>query len=100
MKLWLDDLRPAPDGFTLAKSRDEAIALLKTGEVEFASLDHDILWDEGGDGEMWEERRTGLAVVIWMRDHGVWPKDGVAVHSSNKLGRARMQALIDEHYQK
>ena len=29
MKIWLDDIRPAPEGFTLAHSVNEAIALIK-----------------------------------------------------------------------
>ncbi len=31
-RLWVDDLRPAPDGWTWAKSSSEAIALLEAGE--------------------------------------------------------------------
>jgi hypothetical protein len=41
-----------------------------------------------------------MAVVEWMRDHNVWPRDGVAVHSQNpEKGRA-MKKLIHEcrHY--
>jgi hypothetical protein len=46
MKLWLDDIRKpwmhGCIGFEWAKTVDEAIALLKTGRVTFASLDHDL----------------------------------------------------------
>src|SRR5438309_1594271 len=43
MKLWLDDIRPTPDDtWTWAKTVPEAIDLLKTGEVTYASLDHDL----------------------------------------------------------
>ena len=40
--LWLDDIRPAPRGFTHARTIEEAKALLETGVVAFASLDHDL----------------------------------------------------------
>ena len=47
MKLWLDDRRPAPAGWTRAFSVAEAQALLKTGQIEEASLDHDLGACEG-----------------------------------------------------
>ena len=34
MKIWLDDIRPAPDGFTLAHSVNEAIALIEKAEKD------------------------------------------------------------------
>lgn len=42
MRVWLDDTRAMPDDYThWAKTSDEAIELLKTGQVEEISLDHD-----------------------------------------------------------
>jgi hypothetical protein len=34
MKIWLDDIRPAPVGFVLAHSVNEAIALIKKAEKD------------------------------------------------------------------
>ena len=49
MKLWLDDLRPpwryGYIGWEWAKNAGEAIALLKTGKVTQASLDHDLSYE-------------------------------------------------------
>lgn len=43
MRVFLDDVRETPEGFThRAFNADEAITLLITGEVEFISLDHDL----------------------------------------------------------
>ena len=47
MKIWLDDIRPAPEGFTLAQSVNEAIALIEKAEIEGAGIelidcDHDL----------------------------------------------------------
>lgn len=42
VKLWLDDVRPAPPGWTHVRSVNEALALLATGTVTAASLDHDL----------------------------------------------------------
>lgn len=64
MKLWLDDIRPPLDGsWTWAHNYDEAVELLKTGEVEYASLDHDLgdgnryrlSRDENDDSHLWME---------------------------------------------
>jgi len=42
MKLYVDDLRKCPEGWTLARTNTEAIRLLATGYVEEISIDHDI----------------------------------------------------------
>jgi len=87
MKLWLDDVRPEPPGWTRAHSVAEAIAYLSAGEVTCASLDHDLGDHEADGGD-------GINVVDWMAEHGVWPVDGVTVHSANPVGRDRMLATI------
>lgn len=98
-KLWLDDLREPPDGSWLrARTRDEAIAILRNEDVELASLDYDICWDPGGDERDYENARTGMAVVLWMKRTGKWPRLGVAVHSSNKAGAMRMILKLGQHY--
>ena len=42
MKLFVDDVRPAPKGWYLARTVTEAIRLLDLYEWEVVSLDHDI----------------------------------------------------------
>ena len=89
--LWLDDSRDPvlywAEGWTWVKTAAEAIEVLRTHQVEEASLDHDILGPS-----------PGLAVVEWMRDNDVWPTQGTRVHSTNREGAAKMQALVDQHY--
>ena len=114
MILWLDDVRnPVPHGFIgahWAKTYDEAIAALKSGKVEFASLDHDIGACEDcvthgyhiGDMKTAEttfynrcpHAKSGYDVVRWMEANNVWPPKGVRVHSANPVGRQRMEAVI------
>jgi hypothetical protein len=104
MILWLDDIRdPAKYGYIgarVCRTADEAIALLKTGEVTFASLDHDLAWEHyprNDTGQPYKEK-CGYDVVLWMEQNRIWPKDGTVVHSMNPSGRARMQAVIDRAY--
>lgn len=103
MKLWLDDLRDPEQhgaiGFQWAKTYDEAIALLASGEVEFASLDHDLGDCRECEIAVCPHEKTGYDVVCWMEGHNVWPVNGVKVHSANPVGKARMMQVIDRHYQ-
>ena len=93
VRLWLDDIRLPPAGFLWTRTAERTIALLKTGKVTFASLDHDIQLEPAGADE-----RTGYTVVLWMEENNIWPVDGVRVHSSNPPGRVRMEAAIERHY--
>lgn len=47
MKIWLDDLRPAPWGYESARSVNEAKTLIREAErngieIEVLDLDHDL----------------------------------------------------------
>jgi len=101
MKLWLDDIRDPLEygaiGFIWVKTVEDAITMLKTGEVSFASLDHDlsILATLGN----FEKEQTGYELVCWMEENNVWPVDGVRVHSMNPIGRQRMEKVIRRAYE-
>lgn len=105
MRLWLDDVRePWKHGFILcewARTADEAIELLKKGDITLASLDHDLAPEHYVAGTGTHDScgdNCGCAVVKWMEANNVWPKNGVVVHSMNPAGRQRMQQVIDRHY--
>ena len=88
MKVFLDDLRQTPEGWTHVYWPDEAIALLKTGKVDEISLDHDL-----GD----DERGTGYDIILWIEEavatEGFVPPK-ISVHSANSAARARMESGI------
>ena len=90
MRLYLDDVRPAPEGWVLVKTAAECISFLKTFGVECLSLDHDL-----GDNV-----DTGYTVVCWMEENDIWPTHKPSVHSANPVGRARMQQVIDLNFPK
>lgn len=102
MKLWLDDVRePWKHGYVgveWAKTADEAISILKTGRVTFASLDHDLS-EMATIGQPGPNEKTGYTVVCWLEEHPeFWPEDGVKVHSMNPVGAKRMRQVIEAHY--
>ena len=88
MNLYLDDLRPAPEGWVRVFWPDEAIALLKTGDVTHVSLDHDL-----GD----DQRGTGYDVLLWIEEAVAvngFKAPEITVHSANPSARQRMAAAI------
>jgi hypothetical protein len=93
MKLWLDDLRPAPEGWQLATTAREAIQYLEAGGIHELSLDHDL-------GEPLSEVGSGYQVALWLEEQayfGNWsvvPKH-LAIHSANPVGQRNMQAAFD-----
>jgi len=114
VNLYLDDMRPCPNGWTLVKTDAEARVYLAQDIVEHASLDHDLgacaACMCGLTPEEWlvemdyqsmphcEHFGTGYTLVCWMEETGHWPKNKPTVHSANPAGRAKMQAAIDRHY--
>ncbi|GAA3700224.1 cyclic-phosphate processing receiver domain-containing protein [Gordonia hankookensis] len=83
MKLWVDDLRPAPVGWRWCTTSAAAIDALSGSEpVDELSLDHDL----GGDD-------TTRPIVLWMCEHGVWPEE-VRVHSANPVGVEWLEGMI------
>jgi hypothetical protein len=88
VKLWLDDVRPAPPGWVHAHTIGEAQRYLETGKVEEASLDHDLGFEEP----------DGSALVRWMAQTGHWPKSKPVVHSMNPVGRQYMESVIERYF--
>jgi len=92
MKVYLDDERTPPDGWVLVRWPEEAINILKTGEVEIISLDHDLGDDSIG---------TGYDVVLWLEEQVAVNKITppiIKVHSANTSAKAKMLAGIESIY--
>lgn len=92
MRIWLDDIRTPPPGWTWAQTYDEAVTLLERGEAEAISLDHD-LGDQNPDGR----ERTGYDVLLYivqLKMDGRPVPDDVRIHSANPVGVTRMEGVI------
>ncbi len=88
MRVYLDDERATPEGWTRVYWPQEAIDLLRTGNVTEISLDHDL-----GD----DQRGTGYDVVLWVEEQVVtedFEPPKMKVHSANSSARAKMEAGI------
>lgn len=89
MKLYVDDIRIAPEGWTQAWNAKEALLFLQKGDVTHMSLDHDL----GDPGEP-----TGYDIMCWL-EQWVYMEDVpvpyITFHTANPVGRANMQACLD-----
>jgi len=98
MRLWLDDIRPMPEGFDFhARTASEAIEKLKSGDVTSISFDHDI-------GE--EAAGTGYDVAVWIEEQafsGLINRLAWSVHSANLVGARKIEIAMrfaDSHWTK
>ena len=87
----MDDVRrPPSDEWIWAKSFDQAIEVLQTGDVAEASLDNDLH----------PFVHDGLEVVEWMIEKRVFPRR-VRVHTDNRIASTEMCGLLERSgYQK
>lgn len=105
MNLYLDDVRnPQTDGWTIVRTVDAAKALLITGDVECATLDHDLgacascSEDAMDPLVICSHMQTGYDLVKWMAETGHWPQRKPLVHSANPVGRRNMEATIERYF--
>ena len=83
INVFLDDLRPSPPGFKLARTAEQAVRFLQTGKVNILSLDYDLN----------TAPTTGYDVVRYMVETRKYPKK-VIIHSANPFGRRKMLNLL------
>lgn len=100
MNLWVDDLRDPREfleadfairNFLWVKTIQEAISLLRTGEVYTLFLDHDL----------GNQYTSALAIVDWMAENWqdspeLWPRF-IYVHSANPVGVSNMLRTIERY---
>lgn len=87
--LYLDDNRPCPPGFVVARNADECIECLTLCDVQLLSLDYDLGWG----------MPTGLEVVRFMvtkLTKSRFPRE-IYMHSSSAIGRMNMYQLLYMH---
>jgi hypothetical protein len=106
MRLWIDDVRPAPEGYIWARSTNDAICIISAYSklldyicykieepqtlpwFEVIDIDHDAgeYVDCGGDY---------IKVLDWMEEHHI--KAPIRIHSANAVGVANMRRIIERN---
>ncbi|MFF2532201.1 cyclic-phosphate processing receiver domain-containing protein [Brevibacillus sp. NPDC058079] len=88
INLYVDDLRDCPKGFVVARTMEEAIALLSQYDVHILTLDHDLGEDENGN-----LLSTGYDLVKYFCEHGM-RADKIYLHTDNGVGRENMYQTL------
>ncbi len=85
--LWLDDERPAPDGWVHVKSVLEAVGYCTQYAVNNMSLDHDL----------GEDQQTGYDFLRWLYVNEIKPHGRIEVHSQNPVGKKQMEQFVERY---
>lgn len=87
MRLYLDDIRNAPPGWTITRNARECMGLLALGEVTHLSLDHDL-----------GEDLTGYDVLLWIEERvafGGFAPPEIEIHTDNAGARPKMLQAVE-----
>jgi len=89
MKLFVDDVRDAPDfSWKVVRTYKEAIDVLKSEKVQILSLDHDL-----------GEDLTGYDIINWLEKkvyhEEIEPPKKILVHSANPVGAENIKRAIN-----
>ena len=98
MRLWVDDVRPAPEGYVWCKSVNEAkieiqhiegsIYIGENEVIELIDIDHDasVYVNDGGDY---------IKLLDWLEETGRnYP---IRIHSMNVVGVSNMRRIIQRN---
>lgn len=99
MKIWVDDVRSAPDGYFHCHSVNEAISTIELAEflemlrpdrkvIELINLDHDA-------GEFAYDGGDYINILNWLEETGRnYP---IHIHSMNPVGIENMKRIIEHN---
>ena len=95
MKLWIDDVRPAPEGYVWLRTTEEAKMYIRICErtpeltyIELIDIDHDA-------GEFVQFGGDYIKLLDWLELTGRnYP---IRIHSMNPVGVANMRAIIERN---
>ena len=96
VKIWLDDVRPAPLGYARAYSVNNAKDIIESLErqgIEIAelNLDHDL-------GDYAKDGGDGIKLVLWLAEtERFYP---IKLHTANVVGYENMFKLINRYWPK
>lgn len=98
MRIWVDDIRPAPEGYHWCKSVNEAKYYIEEAEwydryvvdspIELIDLDHDA-------GDYAQYGGDYIRLLDWLEETGRdYP---IRIHSMNVVGRENMRRIIEKN---
>lgn len=101
MRLWLDDVRPAPEGYVWCKSVNEAKDIINISERRADTKDLNIIWkieliDIDHDAGVYAIMGGDyIKLLDWLEETGRnYP---IRIHSANAVGVANMRRIIERN---
>ena len=91
MKIWVDDIRPIPEGYVGTKSVNETIQLIIEAEnkgqiIELLDLDHDLGCYAA----------DAIKILDFLAERETYYP--IRVHTANPVGRANMERMIQRYW--
>ena len=93
MRLWVDDVRPAPEGYIWCHSVYRAMKEIQNAEmnnelIEIIDLDHDA-------GDYWQYGGDYIEILNWLEENGCnYP---IHIHSDNQINLLWMREIIERN---
>jgi hypothetical protein len=88
MNLWVDDAKPAPEGWAVARTYDDAYRLLRDYSYAEVAFDHDL-------GDTHVPERTGYTLLCAIERGELRRPQRATIISWNPVGVRRMRVLLD-----
>lgn len=90
LRIWVDDVRPAPSGYVWCRSTKETIQLIEvtlslSHSIELIDIDHDA-------GDFAEDGGDFIRILDWLEEHKLCPP--IRIHSMNPVGVQNMRSII------
>ena len=105
MKLYIDDIRPAPENWQQARTITDAIRFIAqfSDEIKEISIDHDISYavEVAGTQRPFPSPEDFTAVAyfigeMWKNRPDIQPK--ITIHSANPVGARRIGEILSSDY--
>ena len=91
MKLWLDDIRQASEGYVWCKSVNEAITVIEDNKnnIEVIDLDHDL-------GDFAKDGGDAICLMDYLVANELFYK--LNFHTANPVGLANMKRMYNRYW--
>ncbi len=91
MKIWLDDIRRAPEGYVQCKSVNEAIVIIEENKnnIEVIDLDHDL-------GDFAKDGGDAICLMDYLVANELFYI--LNFHTANPVGLANMKRMYNRYW--
>ena len=94
MKIWIDDVRPAPEGYVWCRTVNEVTSLIPDAE-KFSSIGVEIIDIDHDAGDFMQYGGDYIRILDWLEETGRnYP---IRIHSMNPVGVENMRRIIERN---